>query len=107
MSYANFSSPLAQSQTLSPLSQPQAARARPCPSSCPPGQTIRRHGDLCWCSQLVPGTTSVERLTGNMTPNSAGISGLSGPLDETLSTVINLGVLALAVYGGYKLFMDK
>lgn len=88
-----------------PLLPPSAIRQAPCPSSCPPGQSLRRSGSLCWCSQLVPGTTSVERMTGRA--SQMPVTGLAGPLDETLSTVINLGVLALAVYGGYKLFFDK
>lgn len=62
--------------------------------TCPPGQSRRCHMGMCWCSKLVPGTTSVERATPTM-------DGLGESFLESFGNLANLAIIGLAIYGGF------
>lgn len=67
---------------------------------CPPGQARRCHMGQCWCSNLVPGTTSVERLTASPM-STMPMNGLGESFLESLGSIANLAIIGLAIYGGF------
>lgn len=67
---------------------------------CPPGHARRCHNGMCWCSKLVPGTTSVERLTAGQMPT-VGVNGLGANFLDSVGNLANLAIIGLAIYGGF------
>ncbi len=67
---------------------------------CPPGQSRRCHNGMCWCSKLVPGTTSVERITASPV-STMPMNGLGESFLESIGNVANLAIIGLAIYGGF------
>lgn len=78
----------------------ESASVRAGRQTCPKGQSLRCHMGQCWCSNLVPGTTSVERLTAGQMPT-VGVNGLGESFLESLGGIANLAIIGLAIYGGY------
>lgn len=68
--------------------------------TCPKGQSLRCHMGYCWCSNLVPGTTSVERMTTGQMP-AVGVNGLGANFLDSVGNLANLAIIGLAIYGGF------
>lgn len=68
--------------------------------TCPKGQSLRCNMGQCFCSNLVPGTTSVERMTASPMPTMP-MNGLGESFLESLGSIANLAIIGLAIYGGF------